>query len=496
MTSSRPKIKVLEINNYDIFGKRFNGYSLQKYINHHPETNISVNFIVNHKFSSDPSITKLFPNSNFEKYDWEVEGIEKDLAIKNQISISEAALISHPLFKQADILHFQMYHNCLLPIEFLTRIPADKKIILEFHDSFWMTDTNIPMLEAFSYSDGPNKTSLDTQRQRVLHSIDAECIVHSPYLMHIAKQSSATKDLNLHLIEFGINTKIFRPLSKSKLFRNNYKIPKNHIVLMCRAQKAFKGVEYIKAALANIDTSRKITLITVDNTGLFDSLKSKINIIEFGQVESESKMAHLYNLCDIFLAPSTEESFGFMAVEAMACGTPVIVFEGTALPQTTNAPDIGIATPRSSKALAAAIISLINNPKDRLARGQAGRDYVLQHYTEKKYFDSYISLFHKLAEKPKRHIIPTPITTPPSNLTAFEEHLANHNHQSKLFDYNDYHIQQAILKYNNNTYRNIKKYSRKHPIRTFIKSNTPQFVKKIYNKTRKKFVCLKNKIFH
>lgn len=482
---ANPTIKVLEINNFDVFGKRFNGYSLQEYINLHPENNIRVDFIVNHKFSSDPNVTKLFPNSNFEKFDWEIEGIEQKLATKNQISISEIALSSHPAFKRANILHFHMYHNCLLPIEFLNRIPSDKKIILEFHDTFWMTDDKISMLDVFSYSEGPNKASLDAQRKRVLHSIDAEYIVHSPYLMNIAKCSSITKDLNLRLINFGINTNIFKPYQDNKSLRAKYKIPKDHIVLMCRAQKSSKGSDYILKALPLIKSSEKITLITVGTIGLFNSLKSKINVIDFGQVESEAKMSELYNLCDIFLSPSTEESFGFMAVEAMACSKPVIVFHGTALPDTTNAPEIGIATQKSTKELALAISSLINDPKARQSRGIAGRKYVQDRYAEQQYFNNYMSLFHELAKKGNRKTKKPPSSAPPSNLPHFKDILSSRNYQLEIIDYNNLHVQKALIKHNASLYHEIEDFTKTHPIQTFIKSNTPQLFKKIYNRIRK-----------
>jgi len=64
-----------------------------------------------------------------------------------------------------------------------------------------------------------------------------------------------------------------------------------------------------------------------------------------------------------------------MAVEAMACGKPVIVFEGTSLPEVTFAPDVGIAVPmRDVSALKDAVISLVENVDDRLRRGRKARE--------------------------------------------------------------------------------------------------------------------------
>jgi glycosyltransferase involved in cell wall biosynthesis len=55
-----------------------------------------------------------------------------------------------------------------------------------------------------------------------------------------------------------------------------------------------------------------------------------IQMIDF--VEQEA-LNTLYQKAKIFLFPSFHESFGFPPLEAMACGTPVIVSEVTALPE-------------------------------------------------------------------------------------------------------------------------------------------------------------------
>ena len=52
-----------------------------------------------------------------------------------------------------------------------------------------------------------------------------------------------------------------------------------------------------------------------------------------GYVEDET-LPGLYANATLFVLPSFEEGFGLPALEAMACGTPVIVSDGGALPET------------------------------------------------------------------------------------------------------------------------------------------------------------------
>ena len=451
--------RVLELNNVDIYGRRFNGYSLTEYFNHSSK-NFSAKFLVNHKYSKDSDVVELFSSDDLANFDWQIEPLEEKLSIKNQISVTEDALTNHPLYQSADLLHFHMYHNMHLPIEFLTRI-KDKSIVIDIHDTFWLTDEHIPMLEVFKYSD-QNKTSLDAQRKRVLNSIDADFVVHSPFILNLFKKSDATKNLRVHLIPFGINTEIFRPQNIS---RKKYQIPDDSFVIFCRSQKEFKGIDYIESALKNLQTDRDITIVTVGVKGLLDSIKDKFRLIELGTLNSEKELAEVYNLSNLFLAPSTEESFGFMAVEAMSCEKPVVVFEGTALPDTVNAPEIGIATKRNAKELKKAIEHLLNNPAECKTRGKAGRKFVLKNNTEEKYFTSYEELFQNL---PKRKPKPSPEDPAPKNLDALTKFLDGKLPDEK-FDFNNTTVQAKIYAYNQELYSKIVKQSKKISPKKIVK---------------------------
>ena len=136
--------RVLELNNVDIYGRRFNGYSLTEYFNHSSK-DFSAKFLVNHKYSKDPDVVELFSSDDLANFDWQIEPLEEKLSIKNQISVTEDALTNHPLYQSADLLHFHMYHNMHLPIEFLTRI-KDKSIVIDIHDTFWLRIKLLSML--------------------------------------------------------------------------------------------------------------------------------------------------------------------------------------------------------------------------------------------------------------------------------------------------------------------------------------------------------------
>ncbi|WP_394962510.1 glycosyltransferase [Candidatus Allofournierella excrementigallinarum] len=57
------------------------------------------------------------------------------------------------------------------------------------------------------------------------------------------------------------------------------------------------------------------------------------NVISVPATDSKEELAGLYSQADVFLNPSRMETFGLTTVEAMACGTPVVVYDVTACPE-------------------------------------------------------------------------------------------------------------------------------------------------------------------
>ena len=481
---------ILELNNIDILGRRFNGYNLLEYFSIHKSQRFHLKMLVNNRKSYSSKSKNLFSSPYVEEYDWIVQAAERNLLkTKNQLSLSEPALTSNKYYHNAKILHFHLYHNINLPIEFLTRIPPEKQIIIDIHDTYWLTDSNIPMLEVFNYTN-PNQKSQNAQRKRVLESIDAHYVVHSPYIYRLFKKSDATKNLkNVSLINFGINTKTFKPLKKAKIekLRAKLNIPADNIVLFCRAQSNFKGAPYIIEALSKLKNTEKITILTVVEVGLFKELSDKYQVIDLGVVYNDAKMNELFNICDIFLSPSTEESFGFMPAEAMACGKPVVVFDGTALPDTTGAPEIGIVSKRNSTDLADKIQFLIDNPKERKNRGKLAISFVKKNYNLNQYYKEYQKLFKELLKNPPRKVKPSKKTSSKVETEKFKKIMPvlqaeidnpqakiPPNWKTPIIDYNDQGVQSLIYDFNKYNYEKLQNIPRKLRIKYKLKRIIPE----------------------
>lgn len=102
-----------------------------------------------------------------------------------------------------------------------------------------------------------------------------------------------------------------------------------------------------------------------------------------GLLEPHQRTAALVD-ADVFLLPSLSENFGMAAVEAMACGLPVVVSDQVGIADMINEEQAGIVTPLEPDAIASAVMKLLSDPQFARSMGAAGSRAVRQRYAPAK----------------------------------------------------------------------------------------------------------------
>ncbi|MFZ5915888.1 MAG: glycosyltransferase family 4 protein [Chloroflexota bacterium] len=106
---------------------------------------------------------------------------------------------------------------------------------------------------------------------------------------------------------------------------------------------------------------------------IFDAVE-RLGLVEriiFPGYVPEQEKPLWYSAAEVFVYPSWFEGFGLPPLEAMACGTPVIVSDTSSLPEVVG--DAGLQVPPTdTAALADALASLANSPSRRADLRQRG----------------------------------------------------------------------------------------------------------------------------
>jgi len=407
-------VKVLHVNNVDLYGRRFNGYDL---ISELQPAGIQCSQAVLTKLSKNPRVVPLIKGHADEGLHGALARVEERRSMNNLLFPWGRVLAETPEFQEADVVHYHLIHNQMVSLFDLPWLFAAKPAVWTFHDPWPFTGHCIypmgcekwlagcqgcPRLDAMFPMREDNADRMWRVKERVFSRLDADIVVASEFMRDLKTRSPLTAHFGrTHLIPFGIDTSAYLADSEKVESRRRLKIPKDDLVLFFRSTSSqFKGLKYIIEALASRRPDRPTTLLTVDQRGHLKSLAADYTIVEMGWVEDAALYPRLFSACDVFLMPSTAEAFGLMALEAMAAGRPVVSFEGTSLPSVTHAPECGVAVPMGdAHALRGAIDHLSQDPAEAERRGALGRTIATDVYGHDKYLDSLAALYRSAAER-------------------------------------------------------------------------------------------------
>ena len=119
------------------------------------------------------------------------------------------------------------------------------------------------------------------------------------------------------------------------------------------------------------------------------------NVITIPFTDSKDELAELYSVADVFFNPTRQETFGLVSGEALACGTPLVVYNTTACPEFVTE-ETGVIMEQDTDIVTAVKEMLDKN--QRLGRevvAEKCRTFVEDHFNMSTNIGMYIELFQK-----------------------------------------------------------------------------------------------------
>jgi glycosyltransferase involved in cell wall biosynthesis len=108
-------------------------------------------------------------------------------------------------------------------------------------------------------------------------------------------------------------------------------------------------------------------------------------------------MEELLPLADVFLLPSSSESFGLVALEAMSAEVPVVASNAGGLPEVIDHGRTGFMhEPEDIAGYVSSVLSLLNDERLRRRMGRAGRKVVRERFDRDEMISRYIKVYDSL----------------------------------------------------------------------------------------------------
>ena len=192
----------------------------------------------------------------------------------------------------------------------------------------------------------------------------------------------------IKVIPAGVNLDTFKPVNQS-IARQRVGIHEKQVILYVGRIEPLKGIDVLLEAAALLDRSDDIRVLIVGgspgNDAELDRLKALTtelgieSMVTFTGAIKQDMLPDYYSAADVFVLPSHSESFGLAALEAMACGAPVVVSRVGGLKTFINNGETGYLVPwRCPEPFVQRLEMLLANPLLREVMGKSARAKALQ----------------------------------------------------------------------------------------------------------------------
>lgn len=150
----------------------------------------------------------------------------------------------------------------------------------------------------------------------------------SEWMKNIIEQSFL-KETRIEVVSNGIDLSIFYPRKKyDSIQKYNISQNKKMILGVASIWEERKGLGTFFNLAKELDENYVIVLVGLNKQQVNKMLP---NMLGIERTENKEELAELYSKADVFLNPSEEESFSLVTIEAMACGTPVVALDSSAV---------------------------------------------------------------------------------------------------------------------------------------------------------------------
>ena len=202
-----------------------------------------------------------------------------------------------------------------------------------------------------------------------------------------------SKAVTITRIRNWIDTELFAPGDGTELRKKLGLQDKNVILCVASGWDENKGLSTVIAIAERLQKNEQLVIIG----NLPRNRKIPDGIVHIPVIYSSVELAEYYQMADVFLQPSLEETFGKVAAEALCCGTPVVCFNSTANPELIG-DNCGSVVPVGD------LDAMLREIRMVLTRGKAYyspycRAFAQKNFDVKKIVPKYLALFEQMQNK-------------------------------------------------------------------------------------------------
>ncbi|MGB9082396.1 MAG: glycosyltransferase family 4 protein [Desulfuromonadaceae bacterium] len=243
------------------------------------------------------------------------------------------------------------------------------------------------------------------RKRKSWQRLNMTIVAPSRWMAACARESSLFCNSRIEVIPNGLDVNRFKPVDQ-RTARDILSLPQDRKLILFGAKSATKdrnkGFHLLVQSLQELSSGSEhndaIELLVFGSSEPDPPPAPGFMTHYLGWQHDDAALALLYAAADVFVLPSLQESLGYTAMEAMACGTPCVAFNQGGVPDLVDHLQNGyLAHPYEPVDLARGIAWVLENEGRRKRMSLQARQKVEQEFTVEKVAERHIALYRELS---------------------------------------------------------------------------------------------------
>ena len=230
------------------------------------------------------------------------------------------------------------------------------------------------------------------QKKELFNSLkNVHFVAVSKWLGQVVSESFL-KGKPIEVIYNGVDLSTFAPSNNTDYLKNQYSLNNKFVAIgVASSWMPKKGIRDYFEIAERMPSDWAVIMI-----GLTEKQIKKLptRVIGISKTTNANELRDFYNLADVVLNLSYEESFGLTTVEGFACGTPSIVYDRTASPELVSE-ETGFVVKAGDISEVIQCMSRIKN-EGKASYAKKCRERAESLFDKNKNFTSYMELYDRL----------------------------------------------------------------------------------------------------
>ena len=316
---------------------------------------------------------------------------------------SNGRVLSHPWVRSAHLYQFFNTHGGYMSLGLLARLGRRAPIVWRLSDLWPMTGHCAYPAQCSKWTAGCGQCpdlatyppiGIDTtamlwrRKQAVYQHCDITMIAPSSWAEEAARRSPLFAGRTVHRVPNGIDQAVFCPRDRAQA-RVALGIADERKAILFSAHVAFdnqrKGTDLLLDALRELGRRDDTLLLVAGQQAECWIGKVPLDVVPLGYLEGDPALAQAYAAADLICVPSAVENLPNIALEAMACGKPVVAIDAGGMRDAVIDGETGrLCPPGDPVVFAAALRQMLDDDSFRSYTGAQALALVRREFTAER----------------------------------------------------------------------------------------------------------------